>query len=44
MGVSHVHHTLEETSFLGTTMVKQDQRVLNGHNAVINALKDEILA
>lgn len=43
MRVSHVHHTLEETSFLGTTVVEKDQRVLNRHNAVINALKNEML-
>jgi hypothetical protein len=42
MGVSHVDHTLEESSFLGTTMIEEDQRVLNRHNAVVNALKNKI--
>lgn len=38
MRVPHVHQTLEETTFLGTTVVEKDQRVLDRHNTVVDAL------
>lgn len=36
--VSHVHHSLEEAALLRSAMVEEDQRVLNGDNAIIHAL------
>ena len=38
MRVPHVHQALEEATFLGTTVVEQDQRVLDRHNTVVDAL------
>lgn len=38
MRVPHVHQTVEESTFLGTTVVEKDQRVLDRHNTVVDAL------
>jgi hypothetical protein len=35
-------HALEEPSFLGTAVVEEDQRVLNGYDTIIDALKNGI--
>ena len=39
IGVTHVHPVLEESSLLGASMVKQDHRVFNRDNTIINALQ-----
>lgn len=36
--ITHVHQALEETTFLGTTMVEHDQRVLHRDNTIVNTL------
>ena len=39
VGVSHVHHTLEETTLFGTTVVEQDVTIFNRHDTIINSLE-----
>lgn len=35
-----MHHTLEETAFLGPAMVEKNQAVLNRDDAIIHALTE----
>lgn len=35
-----MHHTLEEAAFLGSTVVEENQAVLNRDDAIIHALTD----